>query len=116
MSVKHIDIGKDFSMTPGPRYRADGPYSGQQFREELLQPAFAEYDLVVVDLDTPVGFGASFLEEAFAGLVRSHGLAAVEAKVLFAAVKRAYLLPMIQSDMERADAERASAKSKGGRA
>ncbi len=65
-----IDIGKDFSRYPYGRYRDDGPYSGQNFREKLLAPALQKHAKVIVILDTASGMGSSFLEEAFGGLVR----------------------------------------------
>lgn len=70
----HKDISiLDFSEFPGGRYREDGPNSGQRFREEFLAPALQEYQTVSVDLDGAMGYGSSFLEEAFGGLVRSEG-------------------------------------------
>lgn len=69
-----ISIAKEFSETPAGRYFADGPFSGQRFREEKLYPALKEYDLVVVDFDGTLGYGSSFLEEAFGGLIREHGM------------------------------------------
>lgn len=65
-----ITIATDFSDTPAGRYASDGPYSGESFREEMLIPALKEGKSVVVDLDGVLGFGSSFLEEAFGGLVR----------------------------------------------
>jgi len=35
-----------------------------------LIPALKEYEKVIVDLDGTSGYGSSFLEEAFGGLVR----------------------------------------------
>lgn len=67
-----INISRDFARYPFGRYRTDGPYSGERFREEFLIPAFrADGELVVVDLDGAIGMGSSFLEEAFGGLVRA---------------------------------------------
>lgn len=72
-----ICVAKDFSPTPGARYRADGDWSGQQFREEILEPAFREAVMrggtVSVELDECEGFATSFLEEAFGGLARRVG-------------------------------------------
>lgn len=74
MKTKEINIAKDYSETPAGRYVADGPYSGARFRDDILYPALKEFDLVVVDLDGALGYGSSFLEETFGGLIRDHGM------------------------------------------
>ena len=68
-----IRIAKEFSRVPAGRYRNDGPRSGEEFREEYLVPALKKNDKVVVYLDEVEGYGSSFLEEAFGGLVRVDG-------------------------------------------
>ncbi len=68
--MKTIDIGKDFSDTPWGRYAEDGPFNGSEFRDSILVPALKANDSVEVRIDTVEGFGSSFLEEAFGGLVR----------------------------------------------
>lgn len=68
-----IDVGRDFSPTPGPRLRTSGPWSGEEFRERFLEPPLRRGDVVEVDLDGVVGYTMSFLEEAFGGLVRVFG-------------------------------------------
>ena len=83
MTVKHIDIGRDFSEKLGPRYENLGPFSGELFYRTLLHPAYLENDLVVVSLDSFKNLSASFFEEAFGGLVRDHGLPEVEQKLKF---------------------------------
>ncbi len=70
MSKKTITIATDFSDTPAGRYVTDGNFSGQRFRDEFLYPALLHYDEVEVNLDGALGYGSSFLEEAFAGLIR----------------------------------------------
>lgn len=70
MQTTMISVLNNFSENPAGRYRTDGPNSGQRFREELLAPALETSDSVTVDLDGALGFGSSFLEEAFGGLVR----------------------------------------------
>lgn len=69
-----ISIAKDFSLTPGPRSRHEGEFSGDQFLEEKLEPAFLlardSGQPLVVDLDGVVGYATSFLEAAFGGLAR----------------------------------------------
>ncbi|WP_081259249.1 STAS-like domain-containing protein [Burkholderia territorii] len=65
-----INVARDFTRWPAGRYRADGPYSGEVFRDEVLVPALARAEVVEVELDGTRGYGSSFLEEAFGGLVR----------------------------------------------
>jgi len=68
----NLSIAKEFSETPGPRSRDEGEFSGQQFLEDLLRPAFIKArdsgQALVVDLDGVVGYATSFLEAAFGGL------------------------------------------------
>jgi hypothetical protein len=64
-----ITIAKDFSRTPGGRFRTDGPYSGEEFREKYLLPAI-HADGAEIILDGAAGYPSSFLEEAFGGLRR----------------------------------------------
>ena len=37
-----INICKEFSDTPNARYKSEGPFSGEEFREELLEPRYLE--------------------------------------------------------------------------
>ncbi|WP_462180196.1 STAS-like domain-containing protein [Pseudoalteromonas gelatinilytica] len=73
-----IDIAKDFSSKPFGRDEKDKTkFHGKRFREEILSPAFREssYGDIIVYLDSVErGYGSSFFEEAFAGLLR-HGVA-----------------------------------------
>ncbi len=69
-----IFISKDFSTTPGGRYIKEGPYSGEEFRENILYPKYLEATeakkKLSVNLDGCFGFAPSFLEESFGGLAR----------------------------------------------
>ena len=67
--MTHINIAKDFSDVPLGRYPGDGNFSGERFREELLRPALQKGN-VAVNIDGTEGYGSSFLDEAFGGLVR----------------------------------------------
>jgi hypothetical protein len=68
-----ISIANDFSDCPAGRFKTDGPFSGERFREEWLIPALKKAEEVEVNLDGALGYGSSFLEEAFGGLVRVSG-------------------------------------------
>ncbi|WP_421278304.1 STAS-like domain-containing protein [Aeromonas veronii] len=67
MEIKIID----FSEFPGARYRKLGPYSGEEFRDDVLIPAIKDNNHVIVNFDGVFGYGSSFLEEVFGGLIRS---------------------------------------------
>ena len=69
-----LTIASDFSRYPGGRFREDGDYSGQEFRDDYLLPrlkaAASSGGQLIVFLDGVTGYPASFLEEAFGGIVR----------------------------------------------
>ena len=69
--TKIVNIGLDFSRYPAGRRIAHGPFSGERFRNEFLLPHLLAGTKVEVRLDDTAGYGSSFLEEAFGGLVRS---------------------------------------------
>lgn len=69
-NVKVISIAKEFSEEPYGRYPTHGDRSGELLREKFLIPGLVEFDRVRVDLSGTFGYGSSFLEEAFGGLVR----------------------------------------------
>jgi hypothetical protein len=68
--MRTISIANDYSETPLGRYVTDGDFSGERFREDFLRPALASEEKVEVDIDGVEGYGSSFLDEAFGGLVR----------------------------------------------
>ena len=92
-----IKIAKDFSANPGPRSRDEGEFSGEQFREEVLLPKVRQALLggenLEIDLDGTAGYGTSFLEEAFGGLIRDKVLTYDDAKkrLTFISVEEDYL-------------------------
>lgn len=69
-----IKVAEDYTDTPGARYYTQGPYPGEEFRDILLYPKYLECfqnnEILTVDLDGGYGYGSSFLEEAFGGLIR----------------------------------------------
>jgi hypothetical protein len=71
MQTQMISIRNNFSENPSGRYVTDGPNSGERFRDEWLLPALRNGAVVTVNLDGALGYGSSFLEEAFGGLVRA---------------------------------------------
>jgi hypothetical protein len=76
-SHRQINVARDFSLVPAGRTQADGLNNGSRFRDDFLLPALQGGETVTVELDGTEGYGSSFLEEAFGGLVRK-GLAVDE--------------------------------------
>ena len=72
-TISH-SIAQDFTRTPGPRFRSEGKFSGEEFRQEFLEKWFAEARQqgakLFIDLDGGYGYAPSFIEEAFGGLAR----------------------------------------------
>lgn len=65
-----VNIARDFSEFPFGRYDAHGPFNGSKFRQERLIGPLKAGEVVRVELAGARGLAASFLEEAFGGLVR----------------------------------------------
>ncbi|OGU16086.1 MAG: hypothetical protein A2X61_13315 [Ignavibacteria bacterium GWB2_35_12] len=75
--IIYLKLSKEFSITPGPRKKEEGKFSGELFLNSLLIPKFQqalkENNKLVVDLDGSAGYASSFLDEAFRGLSSKFG-------------------------------------------
>jgi hypothetical protein len=71
MTDKTLSVAKDFSPYPAGRKRADGPFTGEKFREDRLLPLLKQDLHVILDIDGVAGLPSSFLEEIFGGLIRA---------------------------------------------
>lgn len=101
-----IKVAREFTECPGGRYVKNGPFSGEAFREEYLIPRIKELEegqRLVVDLDGGDGYGESFLEEAFGGLVRKMGKGVI-GKIEIISDDEPELKDTIRKYMENADA------------
>lgn len=65
-----VNIAKDFNRFPSGRYKRLGTTSGEGFRELFLETPLKQGKSITVELDGTIGYGSSFLDEAFGGLVR----------------------------------------------
>lgn len=67
----------DWTSTPGPRFGRLGDFSGEEYRKEIVLPKFRQClennEQLEIDLEGPRGYGPSFLDEAFAGLITYEG-------------------------------------------
>ena len=68
---------RDFTNTPTGRYRVEGMYSGEEFRECYLEPKYLEAvqkdTILRVNIDC-MGHPSSFFNEAFGGLARKYSV------------------------------------------
>lgn len=105
-NVRVVSV-RDFSATPGPRYREKGSYSGEEFREEFLEPEFKKAlgndERLVVDLDQTAGYASSFLEEALGGLARIYGITTVQENIEIKSDTRPWYVQEVKEYIEEAN-------------
>lgn len=105
-------IAKDFSQTPGPRYIREGDNSGELFRKTVLFPLLNEVlknkGKLTIDLDGTAGFGTSFLEESFGGLIREESLDynTLVSTIDFLSDEEPYLIEDIKEYLKEANNEK----------
>lgn len=78
--MKVINVANEFTRFPSGRFKRNGSTSGEAFREDFLVPKLKSGETLTIELDGTIGYGSSFLEEAFGGLVRSLNLSAEDLK------------------------------------
>lgn len=67
---KKIHIASEWSRSPTGRYESDGKSNATDFKKKFITPNLKHYRYFLIDLDGTDGYGSSFLEEAFGGLIR----------------------------------------------
>lgn len=78
--MQKINIAKNFTRFPSGRFKRNGETSGEAFRERFLETPLKNGEEITIELDGTIGYGSSFLEEAFGGLVRVLNFSANEIK------------------------------------
>lgn len=66
-------IAKEYTKNPGARFIEQGSFSGQDFRQRVLEPFFKDRkggERLEIDFDGLNGYPSSFFEEAFGGIAR----------------------------------------------
>ncbi|WP_288431841.1 STAS-like domain-containing protein [uncultured Stenotrophomonas sp.] len=61
-------VAEMYSRFPGGRRRANGDFSGEQFREDVVLPLLSKYKHIIFDLTGSAGYSSGFLDEAFGEL------------------------------------------------
>jgi hypothetical protein len=102
-----ISVKDDFSRIPGHRSREDGPWSGEQFLDEILRPRFGEAlknnERLLIDLDGVAGYATSFLEAAFGGLAREGESSVILQITDFKSDEEPYLVDEIRQYIKEAN-------------
>lgn len=71
--MSKINVANDFSIIPSGRQISDGSATGQHFYKILVDSLsnLLEDEQLIIDFDGVLTAGSSFLDEAFAGLIRN---------------------------------------------
>jgi len=64
-----LSVLKEFTDTPGARYRSEGDFSGEEFLERLLRPRFEKAVkggyILEIEIDGVWGYPSSFVSGSF---------------------------------------------------
>lgn len=104
-----IKISESFGLYPGARYRSDGPFSGQQFYEDILKPNLLEVwnksdAKLLIDFDGTFGYASSFISEVFIRVVKDfHDKKKIIKKIKFKSEDDPLLIDSILQTIDKAD-------------
>jgi len=102
-----LNVANDFSPRPGPRTKAEGNFSAEEFLETVLLKRFdeavKERSVLLVDLDGGYGYATSFLEGAFGELARKRGIDIVSSHITIKSDEEPYLIDSIQKYISEAN-------------
>ena len=85
MTTVIFSIADDFSPFPGPRFKEQGPDSGEKLSRILARKLRETHAKFRILMDGTTGIGSSFIDQAFGGLVSDHGFNAreLEGRLIF---------------------------------
>lgn len=73
--MRKYDFAKEFSKNPGLRFKKLSEYSGQEFRENVLEDFFKKDEPILFNVDgVESAIGASFLSESFGNMAVKYGI------------------------------------------
>ena len=108
VKMNKIKICDDFTDAPGGRYITEGECSGEEFRDSILWNRLCEAEKkgikLDIDFDGCYGFGTSFLEEAFGGLVRKYKKRGVLNLINIISTEDDTIAPLIEKYIKTAEA------------
>lgn len=74
MERKKYNFAEEFTKNPGLRFKKLSEFSGEEFREEVLEDFFKKDQKVIINVDgIESSLGSSFLSEAFGNIAVKYG-------------------------------------------
>lgn len=74
MENKKYNFAEEFTKNPGLRFRKLSEFSGEEFREDVLEKFFTENKKIIINIDgIESSLGSSFLSEAFGNIAVKYG-------------------------------------------
>ncbi|MCK9338284.1 MAG: STAS-like domain-containing protein [Arcobacteraceae bacterium] len=74
MKSENYNFAEEFTKNPGLRFRKLSEFSGEEFREDVLEKFFSENKKIVINIDgIESSLGSSFLSEAFGNIAVKYG-------------------------------------------
>jgi hypothetical protein len=104
MSEKFIayKFATQFTRYPGGRLRKHGPYSGEEFREDVLVPLLNGGANIHIDLSDAYGFGSSFLDESFGEIGKRLGYETCKQRLAFTSTDDPSLVDLVWAKIKKA--------------
>lgn len=74
MESKNYNFAEEFTKNPGLRFKKLSDFSGEEFREEVLEKFFTTNQKIIIDVSgVESSLGSSFLSEAFGNIAVKYG-------------------------------------------
>jgi len=74
MENKKYNFAGEFTKNPGLRFRNLSEFSGEEFREDVLEKFFVKNKKIIINIDgIESSLGSSFLSEAFGNIAVKYG-------------------------------------------
>lgn len=99
----YFKVATEFSKTPSARTESEGKHPGEGLRAmlvPLIKECLEKGENLTIDLDGTSGYGTSFLEEVFGGLIREEHFSYENLQILnFVSLEEPELIDEINQDI-----------------
>lgn len=97
---------KEFTKYPGGRLKKHGPFSGEEFRDDVLRPLLLVNDVLNIDLTGVSGFGSSFLDESFGDVGLELGTAESHRRLMIRCDDDPTIIDLIWEKIDKANSKK----------